>query len=314
MKKEIGGYFELEQQTKTDCKEYHNFAVPINLARNAITYLVSIEKIKLIYLPYYLCESVKHTCISAGVRVKQYHINSNFLPIINRVIRKDEYVYIVNYYGILTNKVLFRLKKQYKNIIVDNVQSFFTKPLINIPTIYSCRKFFGVPDGAYIYTNKTIRLSKDNSSNRFKHLFGRLEKGAKAFFEEYLKNESLLSTLPLLSMSSETHSIMNKIAYKNVKGKRTRNFNYLHRKLSKNNKIKTMTIHGAYCYPFLVDNGKLIRKRLINNNVYVPVLWPNLDGLNILEQNLVNNLLILPCDQRYGVKEMRRIIDLIYEN
>lgn len=39
--------------------------------------------------------------------------------------KKDEYVYIVNYYGQFNNFQLSKYKKEYKNIIIDNVQAFF---------------------------------------------------------------------------------------------------------------------------------------------------------------------------------------------
>lgn len=44
-------------------------------------------------------------------------------------------------------------------IILDNTQSFFQKPISGIDTIYSCRKYFGVPDGAYLSTNILLMMN-----------------------------------------------------------------------------------------------------------------------------------------------------------
>lgn len=314
MNKEIGGYFELEKQSECILGEFHKKAVPINLGRNAIPFLALTQKIKTIYLPYYLCDSVENACASCGIKVKKYHINSKFMPIFHNVLKNDEYLYIVNYFGLFNNTTIHVLKRRYKNLIIDNVQSFFSSPIRNTPTIYSCRKFFGVPDGGYVYSKPIVSLKKDSSADRFKHLKGRLNTTAEEYFNDYKKNEDLLSHLPLLAMSDETHSILEKIDYKNVKSKRTRNFNYLDKNLSRINQLKIGQIHGAYCYPLLIENGKTIREKLIKNRIYIPLLWPNLTDLNSFEEQLVSNLLILPCDQRYNTKDMERITNLINEN
>lgn len=314
MNREIGGYFELEQQLDHDIKEYHDQAVPLNLGRSGISFLAATMNIKAIFLPYFLCDSIENTCLLSKIQIKKYHIGPDFLPIITEKLSDNEFVYIVNYFGFLNNKILNNLKQKYKKIIVDNVQSFFSRPLKSVPTIYSCRKFFGVPDGGYIYSDKTIQLKDDSSSKRFKHLIGRKKTSGEEFFGEFRKNEDLLSTLPLLSMSNETNSIMKRINYKSVMSKRTKNFNYLNKRLSGLNQLVFGTIRGAFCYPLLVKNGQNLRKKLINNKIYVPILWPNLNNLNEFEQNLVSNLLILPCDQRYNSSDMKRVINLINEN
>lgn len=43
-----------------------------------------------------------------------------------------------------------------QHYIVDNCHSFYHKPNVGGNYIYSCRKFFGVPDGAYLITNAVI--------------------------------------------------------------------------------------------------------------------------------------------------------------
>ena len=49
-----------------------------------------------------------------------------------------------------------------KNVIIDNVQAYFQRPIEGFDTLYSCRKYFGVPDGAVLYTDLEIEpLEKD---------------------------------------------------------------------------------------------------------------------------------------------------------
>ena len=68
-------------------------------------------------------------------------------------------------------------------------------------------------------------------------------------------------------------------------------------------------------YPYAVSNGQELRKRLIENKVFVAKYWPNVlpcKGFE-LEVSLANNVMALPIDQRYGVEDMERIVSIINE-
>ena len=66
------------------------------------------------------------------------------------------------------------IKKIYGNIIVDHTHAFFQKPLKGIDTLYSCRKFWGVSDGAYLSTDASLTENKtvDYSAERMKTYSG----------------------------------------------------------------------------------------------------------------------------------------------
>ena len=98
-------------------------------------------------VPYYLCDSIVNLLQKNNIDITFYHIKMDFTPENNIKLRTGEYLFVVNYYGQLTKKMQGKLKSQYKNIILDNTQAFFDKPLKNVDTLYSFRKFFGVPDG-----------------------------------------------------------------------------------------------------------------------------------------------------------------------
>ena len=70
------------------------------------------------------------------------------------------------------------------NIIIDNTQAFFSRPLPEIDTFYTCRKFFGVADGAYLYTDKEadFDIPQDYSSSRMLFLLDRLDRSAEKAF------------------------------------------------------------------------------------------------------------------------------------
>ena len=154
MIKEIGGYIEFEHYHGA---EYHEKAIKLNCSRNALAYLIKLHRIKHIYIPFFLCDSVLNVCKKYGVEVSYYHIDENFIPILHQTDFSQDWLYIVNYYGQLTNEKIEEVFKTIKNIIVDNVQSFFQMPVSQVPTIYNCRKFFGVSDGAYLYSNSKLK-------------------------------------------------------------------------------------------------------------------------------------------------------------
>ena len=311
--KEIGGYFELEQITSSSF-EYHQDAIRLNLGRNALVYLIRAKNIQKIYLPYFLCDSVENVCKQENVDIEKYHLKDGLKPEFELNLSENEYLYIVNYYGMLSNQDIKHLQKKYRNIIVDNVQAFFQKPVKGVDTIYSCRKFFGVPDGAYLYTTaKPLLLKQDVSVNRFDHLEGRKVDGAKAHYQDFLDAEAVLNKLPILSMSNETQTLLRGINYQKIREKRNKNFQYLKEHLDHFNEIHVEKISGPFCYPLQLKEGQKLRKILIENNVFVPTLWPNLKDLNQFEINFVQNTLPLPCDQRYTIRDMKHIIKLIEE-
>ena len=147
--KEIGGYFELNEY---NLPMLHDNLLKFNSGRNCLAYLIETKKIKKIYLPYYICDSVIDTCKKYNLEINYYDLNNDFMP---TNLEKDEnsYLYVVNYFGQLNNYDKKYLLKKYDKIIIDNTQAYFDKPFKMCDNIYTCRKYFGVPDGALLYTD-----------------------------------------------------------------------------------------------------------------------------------------------------------------
>lgn len=308
--REIGGYFELDQFIN---KPYYENLVELNTGRNALLYLVKAKKISKIYLPYFLCNSVSDVLSKYKIDYEYYNVGKDFFPIFEEKLKEDEYLYIVNYYGQITDDVTRKFKKEYKNIILDNTQSFFQKPIVGVDTIYSCRKYFGVPDGAYLSTDVVLneRLEEDQSSFRMKHILGRFEGKASDYYIEFKKNDETFKELPIKSMSKLTRNILGAIDYEKVIETRNRNFEYLHNRLRNKNILDIKLPYGPFAYPYYVENGIEIRKRLAEKKIYIPTLWPNVLKENhedSIEYDYAANILPLPCDQRYGVEDMDKIV------
>lgn len=309
--KEIGGYFGLEQLVSN---EYHKDLIALNSGRNALLYVLKAKGVKKILIPYFLCDAIKDVLSDNNYEYEYYNIDCDFMPIVQKEHFDDnEYIYIVNYYGQFSNDTVIAMKKRFENVIFDYAHAFFQKPIEGIDTIYTCRKFFGVPDGAYLSTNIKLEenLDEDLSSERITHLIGRYEGKASDYYDCFQKVENTFRSEPLKRMSRFTKNILGAIDYEKVMEIRNINFKYFDSKLKKINKLNLKNSSGPYVYPLYVDNGPEIRKILQRKKIYIPTLWPNV--INDMEQNSIEfnyaeNILPLPCDQRYGQTEIEAII------
>lgn len=311
----IGGYFEFELPVS---EEYHKSAIRLNTGRNAFEYILRAKSYKKVYLPFYTCDVMLEPILKLNLQYEFYNINSDFFPIFdfNRIDENEVFVYN-NYFG-LCDKQVKKIASFCKNLIVDNSQAFYSLPIKEVDTFYSPRKFFGLPDGGYLYTDTFLdyNLEKDSSYNHCEHLLGRIDTCAEQHFNVYRSNEVILRDKPIMKMSNLTKRLLSSIDNDNIKMKRNNNFLYLHDHLSDTNKLN-FNINGntaPMVYPYLVDNGGQLKVKLIESKIFVATYWPNV--LNWAEKNsfeytLTNNLLALPIDQRYGEGEMKRIIEII---
>lgn len=319
--KEIGGYFGLDQFINN---EYHKGLIALNTGRNALMYLIKAKKIKKLYIPYYLCNSIRDTLKKNGCDFEYYHIDDRFNPVFDNKLQesfantkaRDEYIYVVNYFGQLTKDKVALLKKKYNRIILDNTQAFYQRPLKGVDTIYSCRKFFGIPDGAYLSTDAILdeELEGDISKNRMTHILGRYEGKASDYYNDFRTNDESLRMAPLMQMSKLTKNILGAIDYERARIIRNKNYAYLDNKLGEINALKLSRQDGAFSYPFYIENGLEIRKKLLENRIYIPILWPNvLEDMteNSIEYKYAANILPLPCDQRYAIEDMEYLLDVL---
>lgn len=306
--KEIGGYIELD--TYTGPMLYED-GIKLNCGRNALAYIIKAKNINKINVPKFMCDSNDKVLIENGVEVIYYNIGLDFKPQIKDY---DGWLYVVNFYGQLTNEYILTLGK---NVIVDNAQAYFQRPVKGVDTIYTCRKFFGVPDGAILYTDKLIEINlMDESYNRMNFLLGRFERTASEFYKDYVDNNHFFKDEPIKIMSKLTENLLHGLDYDVIKKKRTENFSYLNSKLASMNKLTLKIPEGAFMYPLYIDNGFEIRKKLQDKKIFIPTLWPavfNLCSENDLEYDMAKNILPIPVDQRYGIDEMNIIINSILE-
>lgn len=311
--KTIGGYLELQLP---EGKPHFPLFIPLNTGRNAFEYLLRIKKYDLVYLPFFSCEVLMEPLQRLRIPYRFYHIDEQLNPILDFEREANSCLMYPNYFGIKTDTVR-SLAAQEENLIIDNAQAFFQEPIAGLDTFYSCRKFFGVPDGAYLYTESNTRLSleSDISAYRCSHLIKSIDLSIEIGYHDYLKNNIALGNSAIKKMSVLSRRMLRGIDYEACRRARNENFQHLHAAFSEINEltIALKDIDGPMVYPLLLSK-KGLRADLIAKKIFVASYWPNVlewTTEEMFEHYLATNLIALPIDHRYSLKEMDHLIEII---
>jgi hypothetical protein len=313
--KAIGGYFELELNKK---EEYHQEAVRLNTGRNAFEYLLLANSYTKVYMPFFTCDVLFEPLKKHQIAYEFYYIDEQFEPLFDYdLVQSNEVFLYTNYFGLKDNFIK-NLGIQFKKLIIDNSQSFYSKPITGIDTFYSPRKFFGVPDGAYLYSNKKLEISfeKDVSFNRCSHLLKRLDGNAESGYGDFTVNDANLKNQDIKEMSTLTMALLSATDYNLCAQKRIDNFNFLHQSLKVSNRLEidVVNIGIPMVYPYW-NNDKNLRKKLLQHKIYTATYWNNVKQWcksESLEHRFVDEIVYLPIDQRYDEMDLNKIIKIIF--
>lgn len=314
---EMGGYLPLElprgQAYFSDIAPEHILAV--NTGRTALWCAVNSLKVKTVYAPCYYCPSVLQTLGSMGVRLKYYHIGPDLMPLELDVTESDAAVILVNYFGVMRRRIT-EYAARFARVILDQAHDFYAPPILRkgAMNIYSCRKFFGVSDGAYVIGAELQKpdLPRDVSYSHAVHLIKSIEVGSNGAYQENKANEQELGNA-YLTMSRLTERIMQSVDYEAVAERRRKNFRRLHegfRGLQQLDGLEADCV--PYTYPLLLDRD--IHAALVQKRIYVPILWEQLmekEWTGTLEQRYAACLLPLPLDQRYQEEQLEQLIQIV---
>jgi hypothetical protein len=309
----IGGFFGLDPVRGTP---YYPDAMRLNTARNCLEYVLAARSYRKIYLPAYSCDVLFEPLDRLGIEWELYSIDASLDPVFERELGEDEAFLYINYFGVKGATVGQLAGRFGASLIVDSAQAFFDRPIAGIDTFYSPRKFFGVPDGAYLFTDGSIDASidRDVSYQRMTHLVRRIDSGPEAAYADFQRAESSLMNQPILRMSRLTERLLSSIDYAGAAAARVRNFAYLDEALGQRNLLGSIRGGpGPLVYPFRSDDPNL-RNRLITKKVFVATYWPGIGARTTgfeFERMLAEQIIPLPVDQRYGEDELLAIVRLL---
>lgn len=320
LKPSYGGFLPLELNPGTEWfDQYKQNCRAFNTVKAGLDCLIRELGIQEISIPYYYCPSTTQAIKNTGVRVQFYHIDKHLMPEPS-VWERDGAILLVNYFGILEKQLARQIQSRTgKTILLDNAHSFFMPPLFseNIYTLYSAKKFFGVPDGAYL-VGANIKPKKEEPEYAADYLHYSavtFEQGTNAAYREKKAVDGMLAS-HYAGMSILAHGLLRNVDYQRVKNRRTENFCWLWQHLRKVNELEIEETVPAYVFPLLCQKGRDIKRKLVEKRVFVPTLWAGEDllkGGNEFEIHMSQDAVFLPIDQRYDKADMQYLADLTKE-
>lgn len=311
----IGGYFEME--LPNGGSKYHQ-AITFKSGRSALKCLIQQIQPKKVYIPFYTCDALLQPFAECNVQFAFYKINLNLDPEHLPELSADEYLLYINYFDLKRETVALLSEKYGAQLIVDCSQAFFMKANGKSWFFNSCRKFFGVPDGAYLMPPDGIEISpvpERNENYTVQHLIKRLEGNTEEGFEYYKENEVRCGS-EIKSMSIITERLLSHLNYHQVAERRIQNFTILHDFFGKYNQLRLSQKNDGVpmVYPLLLKQ-KADHQKLWAQKVYVPIYWSDILKRNTKdftnEVQLTNNMLPLPVDQRYHAEDMIYLAKII---
>lgn len=331
--KSFGGChpLELPLQKQKDARFNHATAIALNSEYTALWYVLNIRGIKRLHMPHYMGAAWQRAIADLDIEICCYYVDEYFAPNIfgDYTMEADDAVLLVDYFGLCSRQVPLWVRQLQKKagqnlcLVVDSTMAYFSEPMsdANVFTIYSCRKFFGVPDGAYLYNSQMqshppLLLDTNETANEALAQLIALEKDETAAYKVAQTQEQALIKRRM-RMSALTERILQTVDMEAVMEKRRANYMLLASRLQPYQRlplVKKAEPCSAQCYPLLVSED--IREALLEEKIFVPQLWrkhlaAEFDGT--VEQAMAKHLLCLPVEQRYSSEDMCHIADTVVE-
>jgi dTDP-4-amino-4,6-dideoxygalactose transaminase len=322
--------------------------------RGAISLLLEeVEKrniYKVALLPGYICNSVIEPFLRKGYTCYFYDINNNLEPDcenINRFLKEDLGIFLhMGYYGFPTNDKLssqiMKFREKGTVVVEDLTHTLFSKHEGSQGSDYyiaSLRKWTGIPSGGFLASKgnieKRIRREQIKFSNLRKEALllkgDYIKSGSLDLKERYLdkfrEGEDILDEdLSCYSIDDISSTILEGLDAEDLRVRRKRNFMVLLQGIKgfKGKGIRPVfdELPDKVCpffFPIYIENGRdEFKKKLINENIYCAVHWPLPPQLSSLKlpfsKSVYNRIISIPCDQRYDIKDMEKILYVINES
>ncbi|MBQ3093633.1 MAG: hypothetical protein IJC52_00530 [Clostridia bacterium] len=319
---EIGSFIELQLPRG---REWHRepCVARLNTGRAAIWHAFRCLPCDTLWLPTYQCDTVREFLQKKGVTLKYYAIDNRFEPQLTDV-ADNEAVLVVNYYGVMSDARMRDLASRYDHVIVDASQAFFAAPVDGAMTVYSARKFVGVPDGAYVMGEGADRFldeyEQDYSSDTAGFLFSRIEYGCEGKgYETRMINEHRIDAADIATMSKLTHRLLDAEDNEYNMRKRRENFETARKLLDRYNALDAAMYYDddtvPMVYPLVVEDDGLL-PHLQKHKLFQGHWWSYLlDEVpeDSVEYWLSRYVIPITIDQRYGEEELRYTENLIRE-
>lgn len=318
-----------------------------SLCREALYDIARYKKesnsIKTVLIPAYTCQTVFLPFEKAGWKVEFFSVNRNLRINLEDLWGKikmfnPSMIVVHPYFGMDLNEEEISFLENIKNkgidIIIDLTQCIFSKKNYSFSTAItgSCRKWFPIPDGGFLKTSLNIQQPLEEFTDFTDYNSAAMYLRGRYFLEEIpiLKTVSIklnkyanfigAENFQPHSISQLSYNLMKKENFDYIEKRRLNNFQYLNCNISETEKIskvckdlKEVTTAPLY-FNLYVYNRSDFQSYLAQNSVYAPIIWPVKDEKVLIDDNIryiYQNILSIPCDQRYTEEDMELIASLV---
>ena len=352
MNKEIGSEFWIDDNDLDEdnnempswLRQFGNVVLTTS-GRGALSLLLDHikPKVKSVLLPSYICDSVILPFEIAGYELTYYDVDKYLKPIdIESIKNANVGIFLhMGYFGFLTNEILSDLISSLKSesiiTIEDVTHTLFSqqnKPIESDFIIGSIRKWFGIPSGGFLASDKImkfelfdanfefINLRRLSLQQKFKYMKSGNESMKSTYLSGFNRAEHILDKdINPYKIDHESEVIIKNLDNKELQSARQRNYDFLLKHLRDVDGMEVIfndvenDVTPMFFPIYVKNNRDELRRKLIENEIYCPVHWPipkQVNGhLNITTKNIYDSILSIPCDQRYQIEDMRRIINEI---
>ena len=291
------------------------------------------RNIQNVCMPAWCCDSMIAPFVDRGIQVDLYdlHFDGVLDYLVDEKHRTDIF-YVTNYFG-YENTIDLEIVKQFKNkgafILYDRTHSFLmdNDPYLALAdySFASIRKWIGVIGGALVegVKNKALKhctyLAPKETAMRLKQAYmaGDDTIDKQDFLKLYGEfGHHLAEDYRDYAMDDLSYAIYRATDIEAMKAQRRANAEYLHEHLN----LQFLSSLTPNICPLFVpvlfptkEERDSIRKKLIEAEIYCPIHWPKPAQIpaDFEANKIYDTELSLICDQRYGIPEMQRIIEII---
>jgi hypothetical protein len=310
----IGGFFELEKTGAKQRGSHHPEATALCTGRACVALMLEHIRPRRVFLPFYSCNALYEPFISR-CEVSYYSIDASLEVEELPELAEGEYLVYIDYFGQKSSYVESLKLALGDRLLIDDTHRFFHRGHPGHWSFCSARKYFGVPDGAYLYGPFIDQGDRPrNTDISMEHLVNRLQGRQELAFEQFQAYEqSLGSDIKLISETSE--AILDRVDYAAVRRRRAENFSFLHRELGRFNTLQLADDpYEGFCYPFLAES-EVPKSGFHAEGIFVPALWPDVLERGVtdfkFEQDFTRCLLPLPVDHRYRPEDLEHVVERV---
>ena len=300
-------------------------------ARAAFAHLLAVLDAPRVWLPAYICPEMATAAAGAGRVVLFYPVGRTFeadVAFLEGRLRARDAVVGVDYFGAADPTGAFAtLAPRFPNVhwVQDRAQALW--PSATAPwgdyLLYSPRKVVGVADGGALVSRRgPLRLPTWMESTPVDGLYPALMRledpqghRREVWFPAYQKAEAEMNAEPV-AMSRLSSGLLGRFDTTALADRRRANAAALLSRISARAPIAAdrLLVGSPLGVPVLTKDAAATASAMAARGVYCARHWASLpsDASQFPQEHaLSRELLTLPCDHRYGVDDMLRIIEVL---